>query len=165
MVFLIECILGCIIFTVPLIILSKNPLASIYNYPPAIIKRVKEMGIIDDTQALDPKHVILKKGLAALIIAFLCMLIVWYVNGARTFWQGTLITYALWSVVNWYDAFVIDCLWFCHSKRFIIPGTEDLEKDYLDYGFHIRGSLKGQLIGIPVACLVGCMTILFSFIA
>lgn len=158
MIFLIESIVGCILFTIPLIIVSRNPLAAIHDYPPAIIQRVKEMGLIDDTQVPRSKKVIMKKSLAALIIAFLCALAVWHFNGARSFLQGAGITYGLWTVVNWYDAIIIDCIWFCHSKRFRIPGTEDLEKDYLDYGFHLRGSLKGQLIGLPVALLVGCMT-------
>ena len=162
MVFLMESILGCILFTIPLIIVSRNPLAAIHDYPPAIIQRVKEMGLIDDTQVPGSKKVILKKVAAMLIIAALCALMVWHFNGARTFWQGTGITYALWTVVNWYDAFVIDCLWVCHSKRFRIPGTGDLEKDYLDYGFHIKGSLKGQLLGLPVALMGGIITALLA---
>lgn len=160
MVFLIECIVGCILFTIPPVIVSRNPLSAIHDYPPAIIARVKEMGLIDDTQVPGSPKVVIKKTCAALIIAALCTVMVWQCNGARTFWQGAGITYALWSVVNWYDALVIDCLWFCRSRRFRIPGTEDMDKDYLDYGFHIRASLKGQLIGLPVALVVGGMTLL-----
>lgn len=104
MVFLIESIVGCILFTIPLIIVSRNPLAAIHDYPPAIIQRVKEMGLIDDTQVPRSKKVIMKKSLAALIIAFLCALAVWHFNGARSFLQGAGITYGLWTVVNWYDA-------------------------------------------------------------
>lgn len=163
MVFLIECLFGCVLFTIPLILASRNPLSAIHDYPPAIIQRAKELGLIDDAQAPRSRKVILKKVAAALIIAALCALAVWRFNGARTFLQGAGVTYALWTVVNWYDALIIDCLWFCHSKRWRIPGTEDLEKDYLDYAFHIKGGLKGQLIGLPVALIVGCMTALISF--
>ncbi len=42
-----------------------------------------------------------------------------------------LTAYALWNVVNWFDAIVLDCLWFCHDKHFVIKGTEDMEKDSL----------------------------------
>lgn len=44
-----------------------------------------------------------------------------------------LTAYALWCVVNWFDAFVLDCIWFCHDKHFVIPGTEDMVADYHDY--------------------------------
>ena len=47
-------------------------------------------------------------------------------NGADTFLSGFVTSFLLWLVVDWYDALVIDCLWFCHSKRFVISGTEDM---------------------------------------
>ena len=53
-------------------------------------------------------------------------------------------------MVNWYDVLIIDCGWFCRSKRFRIPDTEDIEKDDLDYMFHIKCGFKGQFIGLPV---------------
>lgn len=161
MVILFESIVACIVFTIPLIILSRNPLAAIYDYPPAIIQRVKELGLIDDTQLPRSKKVIIKKSVAALIIAFLCALLVYHVNGARTFLQGFGYTYLIWTIVDWYDAFVIDCLWFCHEKKFIIPGTEGM-KEYKDYWFHIKGSCKGMLIGLPVALLVGLFVTLIA---
>ena len=43
-----------------------------------------------------------------------------------------------------YDAFVLDCVWFCHSKRCVIPGTEDLVDAYHDYMFHIKESAVGM---------------------
>ena len=46
MIILIESLLLCFLFTliiVPMVL--KNPLSQIYNYPPAIIERVKELGI------------------------------------------------------------------------------------------------------------------------
>lgn len=64
-------------------------------------------------------------------------------------------------MVNWYDALVIDCLWVCHDKRVRIPGTEDMEA-YQDYLFHIKESVKGQFIGLPVCALVGVLTALFT---
>ncbi len=32
-----------------------------------------------------------------------------------------------------YDAIVLDCIWFCHSKQFIIAGTEDMTKEYKEF--------------------------------
>ena len=46
MIFLIECVILCILFTIPSLIMSKNPLSGINNYPPAIIGRVRELRLI-----------------------------------------------------------------------------------------------------------------------
>lgn len=55
----------------------------------------------------------------------------------------------------------MDCLWFCHSKKVVIPGTEGM-KEYKDYLFHIKGSLKGMLLGLPVCALAVTSSIRFS---
>ena len=155
MIFFIECVILCVLFTIPLLIMSKNPLSGINNYPPAIIRRVRELGLIDDTQLPRSKKVIARKLVAAIVIAIICALTVYFVNGARTFGQGFATTYLIWTVVDWYDAIVIDWIWFCRDLRFVIPGTEDMVKDYHDYWFHAKASLKGMFIGLPVALIVG----------
>ena len=94
------------------------------------------------------------------IFGILLGLLVRYVNGCTTFLHGCLTAYALWCVVNWFDAFVLDCIWFCQDKHFIIPGTEDMIKDYHDYWFHIKGGFIGMLLAIPAALVAGLITIL-----
>ena len=155
MILFVECIFLCVLFTIPLLIMGKNPLSGINNYPTAIIRRVQELGLIDDTQLPRSKKVIARKLIAAIVIAIICALTVYYVNGSRTFWQGFATTYLIWTVVDWYDAIVIDWIWFCHDPHFVVPGTEDMVKDYHDYWFHTKASLKGMLIGLPVALIVG----------
>ena len=58
----------------------------------------------------------------------------------------------------WFDALVVDCLWFCHSKKMIIPGTEDLVDAYHDYWHHIKYAVIGMfsqaVIALPVGLLV-----------
>ena len=61
----------------------------------------------------------------------------------------------VWTIINLFDALIIDCVWFCHDKRFIIRGTEDMEKEYHNYWFHIKGALIGQIIGLIVCIIVG----------
>ena len=162
MIIFIECVILSVLFTIPLLIMSKDPLRGIDNYPPAIIRRVQEMGLIDDTQLPRSKKVIARKLIAALVIVIICSLVIYFVNGARTFWESFGITYLIWTAVDWYDAVVIDWIWFCHSPRFVIPGTEDMVKDYHDYWFHAKGSLKGMIIGLPAALVVGGLAALFG---
>lgn len=161
MIFIIEAIVLCIIFTLAIIPVCKNPLIGIHDYPPAIIERVKSLGLITDDQIPHSKVVITKKISAALLISILLGFIVYKFNGADNFITGAIISYLLWFIVDWYDALVIDIAWFCHNKKFIIPGTEDMVKDYHDYMFHIKGSVKGMLYGIPVCLLVGLLVQLF----
>lgn len=81
-------------------------------------------------------------------------LIVHVVNGADSFLTGAGYTLILWTAANWFDALVIDCLWFCHSKRVVIPGTEGMA-GYRNYRFHMIAALKGMLLGIPSAIVAG----------
>ena len=46
-------------------------------------------------------------------------------------------------------------IWFCHSKQFIIEGTEDMIQEYHNYWFHIKGSIIGEIIGLIVCLIVG----------
>ena len=94
-----------------------------------------------------------------LIFGVLLGLLVKFVNGCTTFWCGALTAYALWTVVNWFDALVLDCLWFCHDKHFVIPGTEDMTDAYHDYWFHIKGALLGMALGIPAALMAGIVVL------
>ena len=78
-------------------------------------------------------------------------------NGADTFWKGVRDSYMIWLIIDWYDALVLDSIWFCHSKKVRIPGTEDME-EYKDYRFHIKQSCIGMLLGLPACLAVGTIT-------
>jgi len=91
----------------------------------------------------------------AIIIIIVVSLILRYVNGYTTFGEAFFVSIIIWTVVNIYDVVVMDIVWFCHDKRFRFKGTEDMEKNYLDYMFHIKESLKGEIIGISVCIIIG----------
>ena len=156
MIFWIEALVACVVFTIIVVgSVNKNPLAWISDYPPAIQARAKELGLIPQEQKRVPASFIAKKAVVSLLVVVLLTLLLVYVNGAETFLEGFLLSYGLWAVVAWYDALVLDCIWFCHSKKIVIPGTEDMVKSYHDYGFHIKMSMIGMLLGLPVSLLAG----------
>lgn len=66
---------------------------------------------------------------------------------------------------KWPAAIVIDILWLCHSKVWILPGTEDMTVAYHDYGYHVKSSCVGMLIGLPVCLLIGLVVQVISWIA
>ncbi len=163
MIFLIESIVACLVFTAIIIpSVVKNPLAWVSDYPPAIQDRCKELGLIPKEQKRKPAGFLLRKLIAALVVVILMSFVLVYVNGASGFWQGFGLFYGLWAVVVWYDALVLDCLWVCHSKKAMIPGTEDMVDSYHDYWFHIRMSMVGMLLGIPVSLLTGLGVMILS---
>ena len=160
MAFLIESIIACALFTFFVFLISRNPIKSIFNYPPAIIERCKSLGLVDDSNKPGGVVFYIKKITALILFGVLLGLLVRYVNHCETFLCGVLTAYALWCVVNWFDAFILDCLWFCHDPHFIIPGTEDMTADYHNYWFHIKGALIGMVLAIPAALIAGVIVIL-----
>ena len=160
MIFLIESLVACALFTLFVFLMSRNPIKSIFNYPPAIIERCDQLGLVDASNRPGGVTFYVKKIVAMMIFGVLLGLLVKYVNGCTTFLCGALTAYALWVVVNRFDALVLDCLWFCHDKHFIIPGTEDMTAAYHDYGFHIKGALIGMLLGIPAALVAGGIAVI-----
>ena len=160
MTFLIESIIACALFTLFVFLMSRDPVKTIFNYPPAIIDRCRTLGLVDDGNRPGGPGFYAKKIFALIVFGVLLGLLVRYVNGCATFWCGALTAYALWCVVDWFDAIVLDCLWFCHDKHFVIKGTEDMVKDYHDYWFHIKGGLIGMVLAIPAALIAGLIVIL-----
>ena len=88
-------------------------------------------------------------------IAIIISLILRYVNGYTTFAESSKMGFIIWTIVNDYDAIVMDIIWFCHDKRFIFEGTEDMIDEYHNYWFHIKGSFIGELIGIVLCTIIG----------
>ena len=155
MTFFVESLIACALFTLFVFLMSRNPIKTIFNYPPAIIERCGQLGLVGASNRPGGASFYIKKIVAMMVFGVLLGLLVRYINGCETFWWGAFIAYALWVVVNWFDALVLDCLWFCHDKHFVIPGTEDMTAAYHDYWFHIKGALIGMLLGIPAALVAG----------
>ena len=156
MIFIIESLVVCAVFTVVVTSsVNKNVLDWISDYPPAIQKRAKELGLIAADKKFMTGKELTRKVLGTVVIIVLSVFMMVYINGAETFMQGFLWSYGLYNVVAWYDAIVIDCLWFAHSKKVILPGTEDMIDSYHDYAFHFKMSFIGILIGLPVCMIIG----------
>ena len=105
--------------------------------------------------------ILLIECLGVIVLVILSVLVLKKINHAETFFEGFISSYIIWLSIAWFDALIIDCLWFCHSKRMRIPGTEDM-KEYKDYLFHIKQSCIGTIIGLPSCALIGLLVALFS---
>ena len=163
MTLLIESIILCILFAFSVTSsLLKNPLAWISDYPTEIQQRAKELGLVPKDKKYMTKAELARKTFGVIFIIILFIVLLINVNGAETFGQGFFQSFLLYNSITWFDAFIVDCMWFCHSKKVIIPGTEDMTENYHDYMFHIKNSFIGMAIGLPVCIIIGAGVMIFA---
>jgi len=118
------------------------------------------LGLIEDRKKRFTKADYIRKSVVIIAFAAFLAFVVHRFNGADTFWKGFGISYLIWLMIDWYDALILDCIWFCYSKKVRIPGTEDME-GYKDYLFHIMQSCIGMLLGLPACLLAGLLVMIF----
>ena len=143
----IECAIACIIFAVIILPTQyKDPVKYVMSYPPEIRKRVGSL---------------LKKLIAVFIFIPLLAAVAYY-SGAKSFQTAFIHVFILFLSVNLFDVIVLDIGVFCHSKKLRIAGTEDMDKEYKNYLFHVKGGIKGIVLGIVIALLsAGVVQVVF----
>ena len=156
MVFAIESFVLCALFTLIVYLMSRNPIKELYNYPPNIQERVKSLDEYKD-KIPQKKNKIGAKMIASVGFVIILSLILRYVNGYTTFFKAFVHGFLLFTVVNLWDAVVLDIIWFCHDPHFVIKGTEDMVSDYHDYLFHIKGFFIGEALALIVCALAGTL--------
>jgi len=154
MIIFIECVILCLVFTIMVWGMMKNPIKTLYNYPPKIQERVKSLEKYKNKIPTE-KNKVVTKSIVAICVVILFSFILRYINGYTTFEDAFKYSFIIWTIVNVYDAVFMDIIWFCHSKKVMIEGTEDMIKEYHDYLFHIKQSLIGEVIGGMVCILIG----------
>ena len=161
LIFIIECIVPCVLLTLSLKLTldRKGPIAFVFDFPRPIIDRAYELGLIKEKPAELRKSVLIKKIPIAAVLGIPLGSLARYINHADTFLKGFLIVYGISFVVCAYDV-LMDIVWFCNGKSFIIPGTEDLTDAYHDYMFHVKASARGMLLMLPAAIIAGVVVCL-----
>lgn len=165
-VFVIETLIILILFTIICVNnclnVEKHMDWVALNYPPKVVEYLISEGRIDIPKKLTRKERMIKKLPIAIVMVIILATVVHFVNGCHTFDSAFLTCFGIWFIVDWYDALILDCLWFCHSKRIRVKGTENMDKEYEDYMFHIKGSAFGMIIGAVVSILVGIIIALIG---
>lgn len=164
MALLIQCILLCIVFT--FLILPpqfKNPLSQITSYPPAIRERVASLPQYKDVLGATKKKNIARK-IVGTLIAIIVLSLLAFFSGKTTFVAAFVHVFTLFLVVNMYDLIIFDFIVFPNSKKVVIPGTEDMVAEYKNPIHHIKGAIKGIVIGVVVSALAGGIVELIGFL-
>ncbi|MCR5006646.1 MAG: hypothetical protein K6A77_12160 [Clostridiales bacterium] len=154
MILAIESIVLCAVFTLMVYFMSREPIKTLYNYPPKIQERVRSLDTYKD-QIPTQKNKVAAKLCASVLFVIILSLILRYVNGYTTFLKAFGYGFLLWTIVNLWDLVVLDILWFCHDPHFVFRGTEDMVSDYHDYWFHTKGFFIGESLALVVCALAG----------
>ena len=118
MIIVIESVILCVLFTIMVYMVSREPIKTLYNYPPKIQERVKTLEEYKDRIPTNENKVIVKV-CASIIFLIILFVIFRYINGYTTFLDCFRYGFLLWTIVNLYDLIVLDIIWFCHDKYFV----------------------------------------------
>ena len=154
MIIFIESIVLCVIFTIMVYVMSREPIKTLYNYPPKIQERVKSLEEYKDKIPTQENKAFAKICASILFLIIICV-VLRYINGYTTFVESFKYGFLLWTVVNLYDAIVLDIIWFCHDKHFVFKGTEDMVDEYHNYMFHIKGFFIGEILAVIICSIAG----------
>ena len=105
--------------------IANGPVGLVFFYEQDVQDRVIALGLTTtDKIKKDTIITILAMYIPTLIVV---PVLVYFVNGARGFWDGfTQMTY-IYLIMNLFDRFFIDWYWVGHTKAWEIEGTEDLK--------------------------------------
>ena len=154
MILVIESIFLCLLFTIMVYIMSREPIKTIYNYPPKIQERVKSIHKYEDKIPTQKNKIVIKLIASILFLVIICI-ILRYVNGYKTFIDSFKYGFLLWTIVNLWDLIVLDIIWFCHDKQFVLKGTEDMVEEYHNYWFHTKGFFIGEALALIICSIAG----------
>ena len=154
MIIIIESTILCLVFSIMVYFMSREPIKTLYNYPPKIQERVKSLKEYKDKIPTQENKIVAKLSACLLFIAILCI-VLRYINGYTTFSESFGYGLLLWTIVNLWDVIVLDIIWFCHDKYFVFKGTEDMINEYHNYWFHIKGFFIGESLALIVCAIAG----------
>ncbi|MBQ0058745.1 MAG: hypothetical protein KBS83_02115 [Lachnospiraceae bacterium] len=152
MIFALETLVMTVIFTLMILIpLSKNPVWWIHDFPKDIQEEYFKTHERIPAAPLS-KPAIFKKAFAiVLVIGFMTVLV--RLCGARGFRGGFLVSYAMWLIIDWYDCFILDWVFFANLKKIRLPGTEHMDRAYHQKMYHFVHSIVGMAVGL-IPCLI-----------
>ena len=163
LVILIEMAVFSAIFTAIVVFAAsgsrKHSPAAIHNYPPDIQEEYFKTHARVDV-SYKSKNVILTKSFGVLLFTAI-LLVCSLIAGAKTFWQGFLLTFGLMAWIGIYDTCFLDWVMFANLPMFRLEGTEHMDKAYHQKWFHAKGMLfPGIIFALIPSALVGWLVTL-----
>ena len=158
MIFWIECLAACVLFTIALELVAAGRREVFVNdYPPIVTDRLRKLNIVSEKPPARRSDII-RKAVAVVVYAIVFALVLRFINGITTFSKAAITAYLLWLVVDWYDFLVIDILMAPFDKFYKMAQVSAFEKSAV--WFHFKGSVRGMIIGLVFAPVVGLLVML-----
>ena len=158
MIFAVECIAACVLFTLALeAVAAKRQEVFLNDYPPIVTEKLRGIGLVAEKPPAK-KSDILRKLIALVVYAVLFALLLRFVNGITTFAKAAGTAYLLWLVVDWYDFLVVDILMAPFDKFYKLAQVSPVEKSAV--WFHFKASVRGMVLGLVFAPIVGFLVAL-----
>ena len=156
---IIEGLVVCFIVLMACVVgIANGAVNLVFLYEKEVQDKVVEMGLITREKIKRNKILFFVFGMLPCWIFMICA--VYFINGARGFFQGFCQIYVIMMIEGLFDRLFIDFFWVGKTKAWIISGTEEL-MPYI-YGKTLASKWIGTLIGSPIlaAALSGIMMLL-----
>ncbi len=82
-----------------------------------------------------------------------------HIAGAQGFTAGALTAFLYLAWIGAYDAFFLDWVLFMRIKRWRLPGTEHMDKEYHQKWFHVKVELNVLPLAVVFTVLCGLVQI------
>ena len=160
MILFVECIIGCILFGTGIVgSVLVNKTMWLHEYAPAVREEFLRLHpeYIKTPQKSNNIGLITAKIIVSILFIILLSAMV-YIAGAKNFVSAFGKCYIIWSVVNWFDVFVLDIGILANWEKVRLPGTEHMDKEYRSNNKKsiIEGFI-GAGLGIVISIIVGCV--------
>lgn len=134
--------------------MTKNPESMVADYPPDIREMYyKSQGKEEEKEKLTAKNYV-AKGIF-MLVALAVVVGLAALAGARTFWQGFLAAVIYVLVIFAFDTFILDWIFFSRIKKWRLPGTESMDKEYAQKWFHVKACFPMIPVFLVFAVLAG----------
>ena len=140
--------------------IRNGAVGMVFLYDRKVQKRVVELGITTEEEIR--KRGALFKSLCIPGYLVYILVCVYLINGARGFPAGFLQSFAILSIMNLIDRFLIDDYWVGRTDAWVIPGTEDL-RPYITAEDKKKKWVMGTLgMALIAAVIAGVMALILK---
>ena len=158
MIFAVECVVACVLFTAALEILAARRREIFTNdYPPVVTDKLRDLNVIAEKPPAKKSDVI-RKLIAFVICAVVFAIVLRFINGITSFLNAALTAYLLWLVVDWYDFLVVDILMAFFDKFYKMAKISPFDRSAV--WFHFKASARGMIYGLVFAPVIGLFVML-----
>jgi len=139
---------------------KRGPVGGIFFYPKVMQERVIALDLITEKELRSRRTFAYVLLIAWMLLIPMVMVV--FVNGARSYWDCCWQFYVLFIGAEFFDWLVIDTFWVAISDWWLIPGAEDLEHTW--HSVHVKKWKMLKLIpaSVPLAALVGGLYLLIG---